>query len=203
MAAIAVGLIGAGKHGQRYAQHLVRDVPELRLVALSRQDHARGREQARELGCHYHTTWRELVEDASVEAVVAAVPPSLHPDIAVAVARVRKPLLIEKPLATTGAAACEVVRVLQAAGVPCLMAHTLRWNAVVEAMHERIPALGPLRAVLLNQRFEPSTPGWLDDPKAAGGGIILHTGVHSFDLVRWLTGREVLRVTCRTARAST
>jgi predicted dehydrogenase len=203
MAAIAVGLIGAGKHGQRYAQHVVRDVPELRLVALARQDHARGREQARELGCRYHTAWRDLVEDASVDAVVAAVPPSLHPDIASAVARARKPLLIEKPLATTGAAACEVVHVLRTAGVPCLMAHTLRWNAVVAAIRERIPALGPLRAVLLNQRFEPSTLGWLDDPEVAGGGIILHTGVHSFDLVRWLTGREVARVSCRVARAST
>ena len=203
MAPIAVGLIGAGKHGQRYAQHVVNDVPELRLAALSRQDHARGAEQARALGCRYHATWRALVDDAGVEAVVAAVPPSLHPEIAAAVARVRKPLLIEKPLATTGAAACEVVRVLRAAAVPCLMAHTLRWNAVVTAMRERIPALGPLRAVLLNQRFEPSTLGWLDDPAAAGGGIILHTGVHSFDVVRWLTGREIVRVACRTTRAVT
>jgi predicted dehydrogenase len=203
MASIAVGLIGAGKHGHRYAQHVANDVPELRLVALSRQDRARGVEQARALGCRYPATWRDLVADASVDAVIAAVPPSLHPDIAAEVARVRKPLLIEKPLATTGAAACEVVRVLRAAAVPCLMAHTLRWNAVVVAMRERIPSLGALRAVLLNQRFEPSTLGWLDDPAVAGGGIILHTGVHSFDLVRWLTGREIVRVTCRTAQAST
>jgi predicted dehydrogenase len=56
---------------------------------------------------------------------------------------------------------------------------------------------------MLNQRFEPSTLGWLDDPALSGGGIILHTGVHSFDLVRWLTGREIVRAACRTARAST
>jgi predicted dehydrogenase len=163
----------------------------------------RGAEQARAFGCRYHTTWRALIDDPGVEAVLAVVPPSLHPDIAAAVARARKPLLIEKPLATTGAQACEVVRVLRAAGVPCLMAHTLRWNAVVATMRERIPSLGPLRAVLVNQRFEPSTLAWLDDPAAAGGGIVLHTGVHSFDLVRWLTGREISRVTCRTARAAT
>ena len=203
MVSIAVGLIGAGKHGQRYAHHVVRDVPELRLAALSRQDHARSAEQARQLGCRYHDTWQALVDDPAVEAVVAAVPPSLHPDVAGAVARRRKPLLIEKPLATTGAVACEVARMLRAAAVPCLMAHTLRWNAVVTAMRERIAGLGPLRAMLLNQRFEPSTLGWLDDPTAAGGGIVLHTGVHSFDLVRWLTGREIVRVTCRTFRAST
>src|SRR5207237_1088404 len=78
-----------------------------------------------------------------------------------------------------------------------------RWNAVVRAIRDRLPTLGRLRALYLNQRFEPSPLAWLDDPDLAGAGIILHTGVHSFDLVRWLTGREVARVWCRAARAVT
>jgi predicted dehydrogenase len=200
---IAIGLIGAGKHGQRYAGHIGTDVPELALAALSRRDIVRGAEQARALGCAFHRDWESLVADPAVEAVVAVVPPSLHPSIAAAVAAAGKPLLIEKPLATTGAAALEMVRVLRAAGVPALMAHTLRWNAVVRAIRDRLPSLGTLRALWLNQRFEPSPLAWLDDPARAGGGIILHTGVHSFDLVRWLTGREVRRVWCRLARVDT
>jgi predicted dehydrogenase len=177
------------------------DVPDLTLVALSRRDRDAGRAQAAALGCAFHPDWRALVGDPAVEAVVAVVPPTLHPEIARAVAAARKPLLVEKPLAITGAAACEVVRTL--AGLPCLMAHTLRWNRVVGAVRERLPALGPLRALLLNQRFEPSPLAWLDDPDVSGGGIILHTGVHSFDLVRHLTGREVTRVWCRSAAAVT
>jgi predicted dehydrogenase len=203
MARIGVGLIGAGKHGQRYAGHLAGDVPELVLTALSRRDAARGAAQAGALGCAFHRDWQALVADPAVDAVVAVVPPTLHPAIVAAVAAARKPLLIEKPLATTGAAAAEIVRTLGAAGVPTLMAHTLRWNAVVRAMRERLPSLGALRAVYLNQRFEPSPLAWLDDATSGGGGIILHTGVHSFDLVRWLTGREVVRVSCRVARIDT
>jgi predicted dehydrogenase len=201
MRRIAVGLIGAGKHGQRYAHHIATDVPELTLAALSRRDVAAGREQAAALGGRFHDDWRALVSDPAVEAVIAAVPPTLHPAIGAAVAAARKPLLIEKPLAPTGAAAREMVRLL--AGVPVLMAHTLRWNAVVGALRERLLPLGPLRALSLNQRFEPSRLDWLDDPGMAGGGIVLHTGVHSFDLVRFLTGREVTRVTCRVARIDT
>ena len=37
----------------------------------------------------------------------------------------------------------------------------------------------------------------------SGGGILLHTGVHSFDLIRFLTGCEVTRVWCRTAKIIT
>ena len=203
MGRLVVGLIGAGKHGRRYTHHILADVPELALAALCRRDAVRGREQARALGCRFHDDWAALIADPAVEAVIAVVPPTLHPALAAAIAAARKPLLIEKPLAPTAAAAREMVRVLGAAGVPVLMAHTLRWNAVVRAIRERLPSLGPLRALYLNQRFEPSSLPWLDDPRTAGGGIILHTGVHSFDLVRWLTGHEVARVWCRVARVDT
>ena len=202
MRRVAVGVIGAGKHGQRYLAHL-REVPELAAAAVSRRDATRGREDAARLGCRFHADWRSLVADPAVEAVVAVVPPALHPAVTDAVAAARKPLLIEKPLATTGAAAAGIVRVLRAAAVPCLMAHTLRWNAVVRAIRTHLPAIGTLRAVVLNQRFEPSPLAWLDDPSMSGGGILLHTGVHCFDLVRLLTGCEVTDVFCRTARVRT
>jgi predicted dehydrogenase len=203
MRRIAVGLIGAGKHGQRYVRHISADVPELALAALSRRDAAAGAEQARALGCRFHADWHDLIVDPAVEAVIAVVPPTLHPGIAAAVAAAQKPLLIEKPLAPTGDAAREIARMLRATGVPALMAHTLRWNAVARAIRDRLGSLGPLRALYLNQRFEPSPLAWLDDPAIAGGGMLLHTGVHSFDLVRWLTGREVVRVWCRTERTET
>jgi predicted dehydrogenase len=203
MRRIAVGVIGAGKHGQRYLQHLGHDVPELRLAALSRQDVVRGGEQAAALGCRFHADWRDLVVDPGVDAVIAVVPPTLHPAIAEAVAGARKALLIEKPLAVDSAKAAAIVATVRDAGIPALMAHTLRWNGVVGVLRERLPSLGPLRAVVLNQRFEPSRLAWLDDPAVCGGGILLHTGVHSFDLVRYITGRDVVRAWCRTDRVNT
>ncbi len=198
-----VGLVGAGKHGQRYLNHIRADLPELRLAALSRHDVERGAALARELGVRFHADWRDLVADPAVAGVVAVVPPSLHRPIVEAVAAAGKALLIEKPLSTTGADAAAIVRRIRSADIPCLMAHTLRWNTVVGALRERLEALGPVRALVVNQRFEPSPLDWLDRPELSGGGILLHTGVHSFDLVRWLTGHEVTRVWCRTARAVT
>jgi predicted dehydrogenase len=203
MSSCSIGVIGAGKHGQRYLNHIRADVPALRLAAISRRDVAGGTAQARELGCAFHADWRDLVADPAIAAVIAVVPPILHRPIVDAVVDAGKPLLIEKPLATTGADAAAIARRIRTAGLPCLMAHTLRWNAVVRAVRARLPQLGPLRALAVNQRFEPSPLEWLDRPEASGGGILLHTGVHSFDLVRWLTGREVARVWCRTARAVT
>jgi len=203
MVDIGLGVIGLGKHGRRYVRHVLRDDPGFRLVAVSRRDAEAGAALADESGCRYHERWTALVDDPDVDAVAAVVPPTLHLEIASAVAERGKALLIEKPLAPTGSAARELVRRVRAAGIPALMAHTLRWNTVVQALRETLPTLGALRMLALSQRFEPSKLGWLDDPAVAGGGLLLHTGVHSFDLLRCLTGREVKRVTCRTARTQT
>lgn len=203
MATIRVGVVGAGKHGQRYVRHCREDVPELELVAICRQDEARGRVQARELGCTFYGDYHALVADPRVEAVVAAVPPTLHDDLAECAARAGKALVLEKPLAASTAAARRVRQAVEESGIPFLMAHTLRWNTVVQEVRAHLPSLGELQALYLNQRFEPSPLAWLDDPERSGGGILLHTGVHSFDLVRLLTGAEVSRVYCRTSRSRT
>jgi predicted dehydrogenase len=44
---------------------------------------------------------------------------------------------------------------------------------------------------------------WLDHKAESGGGIVLHTGVHSFDLLYFLTGCEVDEVWCQTSQVVT
>ena len=51
MARIGMGLIGVGRHGLRYATHIARDLPDVRLVAIARRDLDAARRQAVEFGC--------------------------------------------------------------------------------------------------------------------------------------------------------
>jgi predicted dehydrogenase len=84
-----------------------------------------------------------------------------------------------------------------------MVAHTLRFNAVVQALKARVHEIAPLHSIYLSQRFEPSPLVWLDRKADSGGGIVLHTGVHSFDLLRFLTGGEVTQVWCQTSQVVT
>src|SRR5882724_3080211 len=59
---IGIGIIGTGKHGERYLRH-VAEVPGLRLAALCRRDRARGEEQARGSGCRFHAEPDALLAD--------------------------------------------------------------------------------------------------------------------------------------------
>lgn len=193
MSDLAVGIIGTGIHGSRYARHILEDLPELSLAAISRRSEE-GREQASRWNCRLHADWLDLVEDPGVEAVIAVTTPDLNPDIAAACARAGKPLLIEKPLAISPGEGEAMLAAMEAAGQPFTVAQTLRYNGVILALRRELGRAGRLHAFSANQRLEPSSHPWLENPAVAGGGVILHTAVHLFDALRFITGREVVSV---------
>jgi predicted dehydrogenase len=203
MDGLGIGIIGAGKHGLRYIRHLTEDVKEATLVAVCRRDRRAGEAMAAAHGCAFHDDWRALIDDPRVDAVVTVVPPVLNAAIADAACRTGKHLLLEKPLAPTVEAARGIAEAVRASGVRAMVAQTLRFDVTVEAVRARIAVIAPLHAITLSQRFEPPALPWLDRLDESGGGVMLHTGVHSVDLLRVLSGREVVDVSCRTARVLT
>jgi predicted dehydrogenase len=188
-----IGIIGTGKHGSRYAAHIVHDVAGLELAAISRRS-PEGIEQAGEWDCALHSGWPELVADSRVEAVVAVVPPALNSAIARKCAMEGKPLLVEKPLAVSTAEAAAIVELFSGRGLPLTVGQTLRYNPVIRALQRELPAIGTLFGFSANQRLEPSRLAWHDDPGMAGAGVSFHTAVHVFDALRFITGLEVRRL---------
>jgi predicted dehydrogenase len=204
MSRIGIGLIGVGKHGVRYARHITRDLSdELRLVAIARRDSEAAHAQAAQFGCRAYGDYRELIAAPDVDAIIVVVPPTAHPPIIDAAAAARRPVLLEKPAAVSIADGERMLRGVRAAGIAVMVAQTVRYASVVPVLLRERATIGRLHALRLSQRFEPSRPGWIDDPAIAGGGMILHTGVHVFDLARVLTGMEADRVSCEMARVRT
>lgn len=199
MARIGLGLVGLGRHGIRYARHLVQgDVPGLRLVGAYRRDREALEKETSSLGCRAYPDLDALLKDPEIDAVALVVPPQHHPRLVERAVGAGKPVLLEKPAALSTAAGAEMNAHARRAGVPVMVAQTLRYNPVVQAMRRNRDRIGPVHAMHVSQRFEPSPLGWVDDP--ALGGILFHTGVHSFDLVRYLTGAETTRVFCTTGK---
>ena len=194
-----VGIIGTGRHGSRYAQHIINDIEGLELRAIARRSEE-GEEQAASWGAVWHQDWHDLIADPSVEAVISVVPPYLNHVIAEACAQVRKPLLMEKPLAMNSGKAAEIVAVMKAGHVPLTVGQTLRYNPVIRGLKTRIAEMGRLYSCTANQRLEPSPLAWHDDWETAGAGVMIHTAVHVFDALHFITGLKVKRVMAATFR---
>ena len=193
--AMRVGLVGLGRHGRRYASHLAAgDVPGAVLAGFWRRDPLRASEDAAALRVRAYPTWEALVEDPAIDAIVAVVPAVLHGAVAQAATEASKPLLLEKPLA----ASLEEGRRIHALShdARIMVAQTLRFDPLVELLRARVSqgGLGALRGFGLEQRLEPRGLPWELDPGIAGGGVLLQTGIHAIDALRFITGAELASV---------
>lgn len=191
---IRFGLIGLGRHGRRYAAHLIEGIPGCRLTAVSRRDAVAGKAFGNQHGVMFLADWRDLVAQPDVDAVLVVTPPALNRDICLTAARAGKSLLIEKPLSLTAGEAETMVRAARQAGVALMTAQTLRFTPVLCRLRARMPAIGALEYLSLTMRAERPPHTWLGDPKQAGGGVLIEIGIHLLDLIRFLTGEEGVEV---------
>ena len=73
---LGIGLIGLGRHGSRYVKHIVQDLPEARLVAVSRRRAGEGLGLSIASAIPCYSDYHDLIEDPHVEAVVVVTPPN-------------------------------------------------------------------------------------------------------------------------------
>ncbi|MGQ0667262.1 MAG: Gfo/Idh/MocA family protein [Nitrospiraceae bacterium] len=193
---IGVGLIGVGRHGLRYARHILQDLPEARLRAVCRQHPERGLALPGAESVRVYGEARSLIADPSVEVVIVVAPPIFSPDICRLAIAARKPLLVEKPLATTANDARAMVEAARQAAVPLMTGQTLRFDSAIREMKARRRLVGHSQRLVLTSHIEARGAS----PDHADGygrrGALLEIGVHLLDLVRFMTGEEVREVRC-------
>lgn len=192
--ALGIGLVGVGRHGSRYVQHLLHDMPGAGLAAVCRR--TVGEPPPGNDIPVYHD-YHAMIDDPRVQAVVVVTPPSLCHDVCLASVRAGKPILIEKPLATTGADARAMVAAADRAGVLLMTAQTLRFDPTILLLKEQARTIGPLRSATLISHIETKANLLPGATAPVPLGALLELGVHLLDLVRFLTGEEILEVQCR------
>jgi predicted dehydrogenase len=191
---IGVGLIGVGRHGLRYARHIVHDLPTASLRAVCRQHPEQGFDLPGAQPIKVYGKAESLMADPAVDVIVVVTPPLYTRDICRLAVQARKPLLIEKPLATTAADAHAMVTMAREAGVPLMTAHTLRFDHTIQQMKALKPRIGRSERLHLISRIEKreTAPGHADG--YGKRGALLEIGIHMLDLVRFLTDEEVDQV---------
>lgn len=192
-----IGIIGAGAHGERYLRHALRDVPGMTAAVVCRRDAAAGAELAARYGVRYLPEAAAVIADTAVDGVVVCTPPSSHFAMAATVLAAGKPLLLEKPMTGTLDEATRLAGLDRSAPRPLFLGQSLRWNPVLRRARELWPRLGRVHLVRLAQRLAPTSLAWQRDTAQTVGGSVLLTGVHLFDLVRFLSGREFVAVDSR------
>ena len=196
---LRIGLIGVGRHGSRYIQHLVHDMPGVVLTALCRRS---GGGTLAGTDIPVYSDYRAMIADPRVQAVVVVTPPSLCHDICLTSVQAAKPILIEKPLALNGSEARAMVTAANRRGIILMTAQTLRFDPTILCLKEQIRTIGRLRSAMLISHIETKANAMPGKGGSVPLGALLEIGIHLLDLVRFVTGEPIVEVQCTTDSVS-
>lgn len=195
-AGMRIGVLGLGRIGSNHAT-VVRQHPDVESLVLADAIPARAHEAAQRLGCESVDAVEEVFT-SGVDAVVIATATDAHADLITAGVRAGLPTFCEKPVALDVTQSRRVLTEVETAGVPVQIGFQRRFDHGYRTAKQALAdgTIGDLHRVhLVTADQEPPHPDYL--PRS--GGMYRDCHIHDFDILRWVTGREVVDVTARGA----
>ncbi|MFF9901064.1 Gfo/Idh/MocA family oxidoreductase [Streptomyces longispororuber] len=186
-----IGLIGTGRIGAFHSAVLARD-PRVESLLLADAAPGRAAELADRVGARAVPSV-DAVFAAGVDALVVTAATAAHAELIGRAARAGLPVFCEKPIALDLPGTLAALAEVEAAGTVLQLGFQRRFDAGYAAARAAVRAgtLGRLHTV----RAVTSDPA---PPPAAylplSGGLYRDCLVHDFDILRWVTGREVTEV---------
>lgn len=137
----------------------------------------------------------DLLALDEIEAVYIASPVFCHKEQALAAARAKKDILIEKPVGLSVAEAEEIAAFCKSEGVKLGVGFMMRFHAYHQKMRELVQSGRIGEIVSVRSQFTCWYPEmencWRQQKQLSGGGAMMDLGVHCVDLLRYITGLEV------------
>jgi predicted dehydrogenase len=199
---LSVAVIGAGMAGRSHAAGYRQvntvfgeGLPPVRLAAIADANEALARDAARRYGFEEAvSSWEEVVEDPSIDAISIVVGNTLHRPIAEAAIAAGKHVLCEKPLAGSLEDGQAMVTLEADADVVTAVGYTYRRSPAIAAIrdHVRNGELGELS--LFSGRYwcdyacDPRSPLTWRFKGGLGSGALGDIGAHVIDAAEHMCG---------------
>jgi len=186
-----IGILGLGRIGAFHAETLSGlDVVESLVLADPFADAAKS--AAERFGGEVVDSPEALLA-AGVDGIVVAAATDAHPGLILAGVEAGIPVFCEKPVARTMAEGVQVLKAVEGTDVPIQIGYNRRFdtgfvNARAAVQSGELGKLHTVRSTTLDPAPPPAAY------IAASGGIFRDCSVHDFDIIRWVTGREVVEV---------
>lgn len=196
---VSIGVIGAGGMGTRHVENIHHHLSTARVSAVYDFDPQRARQAAERCGSAIVFDQPfQLIQDERIDAVIIASPDATHIDYVLECLRCRKPVLCEKPLATSAADAVKAIEAEIALGRRLVAVGFMRrFDPQHIAVQQVIKAGGLGRPIAYKGVHRNAAI-----PYAVTGEVVItNSAGHDIDAARWLLGQEVEEVYVRGVRS--
>lgn len=184
-------VIGLGMMGERHAR-IWAELPTTRLVSVHDVVPQRAAALAQQYGAAAADSLAAALAAPGVDLVSVCTDDQSHLEPCLAAAQAGKHVLVEKPLATTVAEADSIITACRESGVRLMVGHVVRFDPRYQGAQE-VVAAGELGEVVhaYARRNNIVASGRRIGPRTS---VAYFLGSHDLDLLRWITGQEVVRV---------
>ncbi|RGU91089.1 inositol 2-dehydrogenase [Clostridium sp. AF15-17LB] len=191
---LKIGVIGAGRIAQLHIENLVHRIPEAEVAGIADIDFKR----AKELAVKYeidnaYEDYKSLLSDPNVDAVFVCSTTDTHSPVSIDAARANKHIFCEKPIDRDLERIKTVLKEVEKSGVKYQVAFNRRFDNSYMHVKDIVKEgkVGDVHIVKITARDPKLAPlSYLKD----SGGLFLDMSTHDFDMVRYLSGCEIVEV---------
>ncbi|MCF0197235.1 MAG: Gfo/Idh/MocA family oxidoreductase, partial [Bacteroidaceae bacterium] len=192
------GFIGCGEVTEKKSGPAFSLVPNSRVVAVMSRSHEKAASYAQRHNVpRWYNDAQQLIDDAEVNAVYIATPPSSHATYAIMAMKAGKPVYVEKPLASSYVDCQRINRISEQTHVPCFVAYYRRCLPYFQKVRELVESgvIGKVINVQIHFAVPPRDLDynsthlpWRVQRDIAGGGYFYDLAPHQIDLLQELFG---------------
>lgn len=191
---IKVGVIGAGRIGKLHTENIVKHFRDVEVKGVADVFAHRIFDWAQSLGIkNVYADYHEILNDPEINAVLICSSTDTHSQITIEAANAGKHIFCEKPIDLALDRIYAALAAVERAGVKFQVGFNRRYDPNFKKVRDMVQEgkAGDVHIVKVTSR-DPEPPS-LDYVKVSGG-MFLDMTIHDFDMVRYLSGSEVVEV---------
>lgn len=177
-----------------HAKSIAYNVPTAKIVGITDVKIENAKKIASELNIpKVYSSYKEMLADPNVEAVLICSSTDTHADIAIEAAKAGKNIFCEKPVDLTPEKVRAVIAAVKAAGVKLQVGFNRRFDHNFANIKQMVNdgKIGDVQIVKITSRDPAPPPA---EYSAVSGGMFLDMTIHDFDMACYLAGSDVTEV---------
>jgi predicted dehydrogenase len=191
---IKTAVVGVGSIGQHHAR-IYNQLDKSELVGISDLDIDRAKSIADRYDVPAYENYLDLLEKEKPDAVTIAVPTIKHEAVVTDALEAGAHVLVEKPISATVEEGQRLIKKAKAEKRQLMVGHIVRFNPATQLLKEKLQEgqLGRIYQIVC-RRVGPF-PARIRDV-----GVIVDLAPHDLDIMRFITGKDPIRVFAETEK---
>jgi myo-inositol 2-dehydrogenase/D-chiro-inositol 1-dehydrogenase len=198
MKRLVVGIVGAGRIGQLHADNILRsNVVKLKAVSDVYTDHLKGSVYEESVPVITNDP-SDMINDPEIEAVFICSNTDTHAEFITKCAEAGKHIFCEKPISFNIDKTQRALQSVKKAGVKFQVGFNRRFDKHFRKVYESVRKgeIGIPHIIKVTSR-DPEPPP--EEYIKRSGGMFMDMTIHDFDMIRFLSGRDVAEISVKAA----